>query len=208
MKITVKIIWINDITDDILSNLKIIFDKSYYNSKMYVSFLEDIKQKHEYFKIFLAYNNKNIVWIGVLEDKVHLGINYYNHPPVHIKRFTVNSDYRWYGIWKIILDEIKKYAFNTFNLSVIYWESNEIWAISFYLREWALFSLDSIKNYSNRNNSEENLFFFKELIQNKKFRHYRYPTWKWLIFVYVKNSNIKKDFERNTFVDYEYLLIK
>ena len=151
MKITIKHFWLKEVSNDILSELKILFDKAYYDSKMYENFLEDLKEEHEYFKVFLAYNNKKIVWIVVLEDKMHKSIAYWNYKPVHIKRFTVDSNYRSLGIWKKLLDESKKFAFNNYNLSVIYWESNEIGWISFYLREGWLFSLDIVKNYLRRN---------------------------------------------------------
>lgn len=62
-------------------------------------------------------------------------MEYYSFPPVHLKRFTVDPEYRSYGIGKKLLDSLKKLAFEELNISVIFGQSNETGAISFYLRE-------------------------------------------------------------------------
>jgi len=200
MNIVIKNIWINDVTDDILLELKVLFEESYVDSKMYVSFLTDIEESHKYFQVFLAYDEHKIIWIGVLEDKLHKNIEYYWNAPVHVKRFMVEPIYRSRGIWKLLLDAMKEYAKEIFQLSVIFWESNEIGAMAFYLREGALFHIPTIKSYSQRNDPEDNLNFFKEFITNKNFRTYRYPVWKGIPFVYILDESIKHIFIKNGFM--------
>lgn len=206
MNLKIKNLSLNEISKDILEKLEKLFSKAYFNSYMYVSFLDDLKEKHNYFQIFLAYENEKIIWIAVLEDKIHKWVNYWNYPSVHLQRFTVDPNYRGSWIWKKLLDKIKDYAFNNYWLSVIFWESNEIWWINFYLKEWALFNKKIIETYLKRNSKSENLYFFKEFVNNKKFRTFRYSEWSWLLFIYVKDNNLENKFKDNWFYDKKYFL--
>lgn len=197
--IIIKALDLSDLSWELLKEIEKLLEQAFHESHMYISFMEDIKKSHEYFKVFMAFDDKIPVGIVVLEDKVHKNVEYYSYPPVHLKRFTVHPDYRSYWIWKMLIDNLKNYAFGEYGLSVIFWQSNEAGAIWFYLREWALFSLDIIGKYSRRNSYEENISFFKEFITNKKFKKYRYPEWNWLNFIYVQNDEFGKEFWQKTF---------
>ena len=199
--IIIKSLSLPDLSVSILWQIEELLDMAFHNSHMYTSFREDIEKSHEYFKVLLAFDDENLVWIVVLEDKVHKGIEYYGHPPVHLKRFTVHPEYRSYGIWKMLLDRLKQYAFIECNLKVVFWQSNEVGAISFYLREWALFCIDTIWKYSRRNSCEENISFFKEYIINPKFKKYRYPEGQGLAFIYTNNDTIQKEFQNKSYLN-------
>lgn len=166
---------------------------------MYKSFCEDLEINHKYFKWVLAYEDTEIIWCWILEDITHKNIDYFWFPNVHIKRYTVLNEYRWKWIWTKILKELKDLAFNHFNLNVIFWETNEISWIKFYWRNWALFQLEKIKKYSNRNSPEDNIKYFWEFINNKVFSSYRYQTWDGLQFVFVKDTKTNETFIQNGF---------
>ncbi len=202
----IKNYWLDEITENLLKKLKNLFDNAYFNSYMHKCFLKDLKEKHNYFQLFLAYDKEKIVWVVVLEDKIHNEINYLDYPQVHLQRFTVDENYRWKWIWKKLLDKLKDYAFNYYWLSVVFWESNEISWINFYLKQKALFKKEVIENYLKRNSKSANLFFFKEFIINKKFRNFRYPEWNWLLFVFLKDKNTLKYFKDKWFYDRDYFI--
>ncbi len=201
MNLQIKNYSLDTFDKKILKDLKKVFDTAYFDSHMYVNFLEDLKEKHKYLQVFLAYDDEKIIWVVVLEDKIHKWIDYENFPPVHLKRFAVDEKYRWKWIWKKLLDVAQNYAFNHYWLSVIFWESNEIWWIRFYLWQWALFNQEIIETYLRRNSKRENLFLFKEFITNKNLGVFRYPEGNGLLFVFVKNAEIKNDFEKRWFYD-------
>jgi len=199
MNIVIKNMWIGNVTDNILSELKLLFHKAYVNSEMYNSFLNDLDWFHEYFQIFLAYDRDKIIWIALLEDKKKLGMNYLWYAPVYLKRFTVDPEYRSLSIWKKLLNQVKDYALNVYKIPVFFWWTNELWAAAFYLREWAYFHLPSIEAYSDRNLPSENIEFFKEFVTNKKFRTYRYPLGKGIPFVYILDKTAQDIFTKNGF---------
>ncbi len=197
---------LEQIDNKILSGLQKVFSKAYHNGHMYEDFLNDIKESPEIFQLFLAYSNDKITGVLVIETKSHKFIEYFNFPPVHIKRFTVLPEYRSQGIEKLLLDEAKKYSFEEQKLSVIFGESNELGALSFYGREGALYSKKVIGEYSRRNNPEENVAFFKEFISNPKFRNYRYPEGNGILFVFCSSDKEKGFFRNKGFVSKSMLL--
>ncbi len=160
-KITIKKFNINQINADILSEVKNVFAKAYHNGHMYEDFINDIKSSPKIFKVFFAYSDNKIIGIVVIESQIHKFIEYFNFQPVHIKRFTVLPNFRSKGVGKMLLDEAKKHTFKELNIPVIFGKSNEAGALSFYGKEDALYSTETIKNYSRRNSPNENITFFK-----------------------------------------------
>lgn len=197
---------LDQITNEVLSELQKVFSKSYHNGHMYEDFLNDIKESPEIFQLFLAYQNDRITGVSVIETKPHKFIEYFNFPPVHIKRFTVLPEYRSQGIGKLLLDEAKKYSFEEQKLPIIFGESNELGALSFYGREGALYSRTVIEQYSRRNSPEENITFFKEFISNPTFRKYRYPEGNGILFVFCNSDKEKDFFESKSFISKNKLL--
>jgi len=204
--VTIKKFNLNEIGEELLLEVKEVFSKAYYNEHMYISLLNDMKEAPEIFQAFFAYLENKIIGVAIIETKPHKFIQYHGFAPVHIKRFTVLPEHRSLGIGKKLLDEAKEYAFKEKKVPVIFGESNEIGALSFYGREGALYSTKVIKNYSERNSADENIYFFKEFISNKKFKSYRYPEGKGIIFVLCSSDKEKLFFETKGFVSKEDLL--
>jgi GNAT superfamily N-acetyltransferase len=205
MVITVKEVGLEEV-EEILPELEPVFSAAYFNGRMYEDFCSDIKESPEVFQTFIAYKKETIVGVAVLETKPHKFIEYYDYPPVHIKRFTVLPKFRSLGIGKKLLDAAKQYAFEKLRLKVIFGESNELGALSFYGREGALYAKDIIETYSHRNTAKQNIEFFKEFLTNKKFRTYRFPEGKGILFVFCNEKEQRTFFENKGFISKEDLL--
>jgi hypothetical protein len=129
-------------------------------------------------------------------------MDYGNHKPVHLKRFTVHPRYRSKGIGKALVDKAKGFVFDELRLPIFFGESNEIGGMSFYGREGALFSTKAIKTYSSRNSPKDNLRFFIEFVTNPKFKTFRYQTGKGIPFVFINDDAIESEYK-----DKGYMLI-
>lgn len=55
--IVIKALDLHEISPSVLLSIKLLLSKAFYNSHMYRSFTEDMKQNHEYFKVFIAYDD-------------------------------------------------------------------------------------------------------------------------------------------------------
>jgi GNAT superfamily N-acetyltransferase len=205
-EVRIESLGLADITESLLSGMKKVFDAAYHASHMYRDFREDVGAHSTVFRLFLAKDGSEIIGIAVVETKRHAGIEYYGYPSVHLKRFTVLPEYRGNGIGKMLIDAVKAYAFTEENLSVIFGESNEAGALSFYGREGALYSTDAIGSYSRRNAPDDNLRFFTEFISNPFFRRYRYPEGGGIPFVFCATEKQRSEFEGRGYVLKEILL--
>lgn len=205
--IRVESLGLADITESLLSGMKKVFDAAYHNSHMYRDFREDVGTGPEIFRLFLAKDGLGTIGIAVVETKRHAAIEYYDYPSVHLKRFTVLPEYRGRGIGKMLIDAVKSYAFNEEKLSVVFGESNEAGALSFYGREGAFYSTDAIRSYSRRNTPDDNLRFFAEFISNPFFRRYRYPEGGGIPFVFCATESQRSEFEYRGYVSKEALLL-
>ena len=199
---------INEITNNQIIQLKKVFSKAYFHEHMYKDTIKDIQESPIIFKAFFAQHKNKIIGVIFIENKPHKFIEYNKFKPIHIKHFTVLPKYRSQGIGKKLLDEAKKYVFKELNLKVIFGESNELGSLSFYGKEKALYSLETIKNYSNRNNPKENIEFFKEFITNPKFKTYRYPEGNGIPFVFCNSNKEEKFFTNKSFISKTKLLKK
>lgn len=204
-EIEIKILDKKDFTSEILEELKIILDAWYYKSYMYQKLLDDLEKSHTFFKAFVAFLEDKTVWIIVLEDNFHESVDYNWYYHYHIQRVCVDSNLRSYWIGSKLIKAIKDYAFNKTYIEAIFWESNETWAMAFYINNWALFNRETIKNYNIRIFPEDNLKYFKEFLTNKKFRNYRYQTWDGIDFVFCKNKEIEKIFREKWYFGKEFL---
>lgn len=173
----------NQIDTNILAGMRLVFSRSYFGTHMYEDFCMDLERAPDFFTVFLAYDDVTIVGIAVIEEMIHEQCEYFSFSPIHIKRFTVLPEYRSHGIGKLLLNEATHYVFEELKESVVFGESNEAGALSFYGREGALFALDIIRSYSKRNTPEDNVLYFKEFITNPVFKTYRYPVGNGIQFV-------------------------
>lgn len=205
MGITIKEAGLEEV-EEMLPELEPVFLEAYFNGHMYEDLCSDIKESPEVFQTFIAYKEETVVGVVVLETKPHKFMEYYDLPPVHIKRFTVLPKFRSLGIGKKLLDAAKQYAFVELGLKVIFGESNELGALSFYGREGALYKKDIIETYSRRNTAEENINFFKEFLTNKKFRTYRFPEGKGILFVFCNEKEQRTFFAKKGFISKDELL--
>jgi len=197
---------LGQLSEEHLVELKAVFSHAYHNGHMYEDFLKDLTENPEVFQTFLARQDDRLIGVMVIESKPHSFINYHQFPPIHLKRFTVLPQFRRRGVGKGLLDDAKGYAFDESGIKVIFGESNEAGALSFYGREDALFSVDVIKNYSKRNTPEENLSFFREFISNPKFAAYRFPEGDGIQFVFCKSEDETKFFRQHGFVSKQELI--
>lgn len=204
--ITIECFGIEDFPVERLPELQQVFSKAYYNGHMYEDFVADLADKPDVFQAFLATQEGKIVGVAVVETKPHPFIDYRGFPPVHLKRFTVLPEHRGKGIGKRLLDEAKGFAFNEAGLEVLFGESNEVGALSFYGREGALYLTEVIKSYSRRNSPQENLIFFREFLTNPVFRSYRFPEGNGIQFVFCKSDETARLFRDNGFASKDELL--
>lgn len=204
----IKILDKKDFTQELLSQLKILLDKSYFRSYMYDWLTKDLELDHTIFKAFIAFLDEKAVWIMLLEDNPHWKVNYHWFDVVHLQRVCVDSNYRNLWIWKKLLNRVKKYAFEENNIQTIFITSAELWAISFYIREWALLNMKSVEIYNELNSSQENIEHFKEMLNNKKFRTYRFANWTCVDLIYYRDEKIEKFFREKWYMWEEVLLEK
>lgn len=202
----IKMLSKNQITQEVLLSMKNVLEWAYYNSYMYENFKKNLEENCDYFKVFLAYIWEEVVWICVLKNYDAPGVDFFWKPNINLKRFTVSSKFRWQKIWEKILKKIQNYAFNELKLDTIFWVSNEMWGINFYLKQWALFDKKVVENYMDHNSPEENIMFFKEFLTNKKLRFFNHTSKNWFTFVFTKNKETKDLFNEKWFYDKDYFL--
>lgn len=184
----------------VLPELKQLLEGAYHNSHMYRDVQQDIKSNPEVFQMFLAKVEKKPVGVAVVESKVHEAFDYMGYAPIHIKRFTVDSNSRGSGIGRKLLDKAKEYAFGELGLEVLFGESNEIGALSMYGREGALYSTEAIREYWRRNTPEQGLAYFAADLSDPIRRGERYPNGQGLRFVFAVSKNIEAQFIRKGYV--------
>jgi GNAT superfamily N-acetyltransferase len=166
-----------DISDELLSELKVPLSNAYHNAHMFADLLEDIDYQPNVFQLFAARLNdppNKLVGVSVVESKPHDFIDYLGFDPVHIKRFTVLPEFRGMGIGKQLLDESKQYGFEDSGLQALFGESYELGALALYGREGALYHMDSIRSSLRRTDPESNVDYFVKFITDPAFRGFRY----------------------------------
>ena len=202
----IKSLDLSEVLPELLPGIKRVMSAAYHGSHMFEDFLADIESHPPIFRLFLAYLADELVGTVVIEHKSHERIEYHGNQPVHLKRFSVLPSRRGTGIGKQLLDAAKLYAFKEMRLAVLFGESNEAGALSFYGREGALYGTDSIGLYSKRNTPEENLRFFAEFISNSVFKPYRYPEGKGIAFVFPASFDEAMAFESRGYISKSRLL--
>jgi len=204
--IEIRKLSIDELTEAILPDVKQVLDSAYFNSLVYPHLLEDLKEKHEFFRAHLAYQGFNLVGLAVIEDKVHPHMDYEGHKPVHLKRFTVHPDHRRKGIGKMLLDEAKKYVFDELKLPVMFVESNEAGALSFYGREGALFSTRAISKYFPGNSPQDSIRLFCRYITDPSFRKLRFKEDEGVPFVFYGTAEVEKQYQNLGYLSKQGLL--
>lgn len=199
LQFEIKKFGLDEVTDNLLEEMRDVLDLSYYNSKMFESLKQDIKEEHEVFRAYIVYDSSRVIGVAVVEDKIHKNMDYGDHIPVHLKRFAVHPQYRRQGIGKTLLDKAKSFTFVELKLHVLFGESNEAGGMNFYGREGAIFSLEAIKTYSTRNAPEENLRFFTEFVTNPKFRSFRYQVGKGIPFVFTNDNSTEEEYRNKDY---------
>ncbi|MCT4575638.1 MAG: GNAT family N-acetyltransferase [Alphaproteobacteria bacterium] len=197
-----------EFSEGLLAKLKPMLDNSYFNSKMFASLQEDLKQQHSYFLAFVAYEKEDIVGFVVVEDKYQESMKevYGDQPPVHIKRFCVSKNFRGNGIGKQLLDEAKKHAFEELNLKLLFGESNESYSCGFYGNQGAMFHMPTLISYNTRISPEDNIKYFKTFSTDIRFSGYRYQSGHGLAFVFCNDNEIKEDLLSKGFLPYKNII--
>lgn len=207
--IEVERLGLGEISAEVLAQLEQLYADAYYNTQMYESLLEDIREEPQIFQLFLARpagSSHEVAGARVIELKPHSFIDYREYPPVHGKRFCVSPSLRRMGIGKTLIGEGSRYCFQELEVKAIFGESNEIGALALHGREGALFCVESIEDRSSRNDPRENVEFFKEFFVNPKFRSYRLPVGDGVHFAYCADADTAADFHANGYRSIEEIL--
>jgi GNAT superfamily N-acetyltransferase len=200
---------LDDITDDLLEELEPLYSLAYERSRMYARFVEDLAERPEVFRLLVARTHDephSIVGARVVECKPHPHFNYHGFAPVHGKRFCVDPKFRGQGIGRRLIASSNRLAFADLQLAALFGESKELGALSMHGREGALYSLDSIRTYSERNSHTENLAFFATLLADARFRRYRLPAARSVHFAYCRDPEVVALLERGEYVSRPALL--
>lgn len=188
---------LEDIPDDILSGLQNLYDAAYPGSRMYSDLLNDIEQRPEVSRLFLARLDdqaRTLVGAGVVDTTGYDFINYMGFPPLTGKRFAVLPRLRSMGIGKLLMEEGKRFSFGEWGFKAIFGASNEVGALSLYGREGALFSLDRINNYTRNGMLEHGIASFIEHITDPQFRGHQYSIYEGIHVAYCADDETAQFF--------------
>jgi len=180
---------LDEVSGELLLHLKPLYDSTYHSSHMHASLLSDLERRPEVFQLFVAFLSwaspenaregsfapGKIIGARAIESKEVEGVDYLGLTPVYGKRFSVLPSFRSRGVGKQILDRCHEYCFSDLGLRAVFGTSAEIGALAMYGREGALYSLETIQDYSHKNSPEENVAFFREMLGNPVFKSYRLP---------------------------------
>lgn len=193
---------IDEVSDDILDELKDLFELAYHNAHMHPDLIADIERRPEIFQLFLAHADGRIVGVRAVETKQYDSIDYLGFTPVHGKRFTVHPDYRSRGIGRRIVEAGKRYCFEELDLQALFGQSGEAGALAMYGREGAMYQLASVQGQTHKWTPDQHLLYFKEFLTNPIFRKsgYRFPTTTDISFVYPRDIETARVFRENGYV--------
>ncbi|MBS1891553.1 MAG: GNAT family N-acetyltransferase [Actinobacteria bacterium] len=197
---------LEEVSEELLADLESLYSQAFQSSRMHQMLREDVAAEPAIFQLFIVRAGPSILGARVIESKVHPGFDYMGEPPVHGKRFCVSPAARGSGIGKLLIAAGKTYCFDELGVRVIFGESNEIGALALHGREGALYSLASIEERSRRNDSAENVSFFREFLVNPKFRQYRFPCGGGVRFAYCADDDIAATFRDARYLSYAQLL--
>ena len=190
----------------VLPDLREILVGAYFDSHMFRDLAEDLETAPDPFRLFLASAQDQPIGVSVVEKKEHEDYEYFDNPPVHIKRFTVASIARGLGVGKSLLDASKRYAFDELQLSLLFGESNEYGALALYGREGAYYRKESVERYNRRNNPFEALQYFAIDISDPRLRGRRYANGGGIHFAFPADEPTQRLVERHGFISQEDIL--
>lgn len=158
----VRICTPSDITPDYLLQLEEVFHGAYHNSYMYRDFLKMLEEPTDTCFFYFAIDEDKIVGTMSLQGNPH-------NKNIHIRKVAVSPKYRWSGVGTLLLNTLKTTAFEKLGLKKVYWHTNEVSGIKFYLKHGAIFDQNSIRTYNYRMSPENNLAFFEKIITDPWF---------------------------------------
>lgn len=186
---------------DTLNELQGLLDGAYHNSHMFRDLAEDLEERPDPFRLFLATVETRPVGVAVVERKFHQNYDYLGLSPVHVKRFTVANSMRGLGIGRRLLDVSKTYAFDELGLDVLFGESNEYGALALYGREGAYYRRETIEKYLRRNDpAAQALLYFALDISDSRFRERRYPNGDGIHFAFPADETAARFLKGGGFI--------
>lgn len=187
---------------DVLNELQPLLDGAYYDSHMFRDIAEDLEERPDPFRLFLASSDDQPVGISVVEQKFHPGYDYLGLSPIHIKRFTVAEAMRGMGIGKRLIDASKVYAFDELSLDILFGESNEYGALAAYGKKGAYYRTSTVVQTiaPKRNDPEKTLEFFARDISDRGQQNRRYVTSDGIHFAFPADEEVARFLESEGFV--------
>ncbi len=208
---------LNDVTPDILAELKTLYSYGYHGCNMHADLSEDLalfrsrpdSAEADVFRLLLVREDTTtgrIVGARAIELRDLPRSDYLDHPPLYGKRFTVLPGFRGHGIGRQLVAEGKRYAFDERGFDIIFGSSGELGALSMYGREGAMYHAGTIDNLSDQNNAQQNREFFAIFVTDPRFRALRTPNARDVRFAYGKDEATRDFLRANGHISRDELL--